>query len=240
VARPPVTIQPVPPIARPPVRPPVRYPPIAGPPRWPWYPGHPGYGGYRPGYWWGWATAPALTRWVVYAWTRPIYYRYGTGGNVYYQNNMVYIDNRQYSTAAQYYQEASTIASSAPKIDEQRAAKVEWMPLGVFAITADNVNASSMYLQLAVSKEGMIAGTFYNESTGAVHPIEGMVDQKTQRAAWKIADGTNANLIMETGIYDLTEDQASVLMHYGPDETQTAQLVRLEEPKEPQAGAADI
>ncbi len=176
---------------------------------------------------------------MVYAWPQPIYYRYGTGGNVYYQNNTVYIDNRQYASAAQYYQEASTIASSAPKMDEQQAEKIEWMPLGVFAITADEVNASSMYLQLAVSKEGMIAGTFYNESTGAVHPVEGAVDQKTQRAAWKAADGTNANLIMETGIYDLTEDQASVLMHFGPDETQTALLVRLEEPKEPKSGAAE-
>ena len=221
------------------MRPPIRYPPIAGPPRWPWYPGHPGYPGYRPGYWWGWATAPALTRWVVYAWPRPIYYRYGTGGNVCYQNNYVYIDNRQYATAAQYYQEASTIASSAPTMDEQQAAKVEWMPLGVFAITADDVNASSMYLQLAVSKEGIIAGTFYNESTGTVHPVEGMVDQKTQRAAWKASDGTNANLIMETGIYDLTEDQATVLMHFGPEETQTAQLVRLEEPKQQADGAAE-
>jgi hypothetical protein len=44
---------------------------------------------------------------------------------------------------------------------------------------------------------------------------------------------------METGIYDLTEDQASVLMHFGPEETQTAQLVRLEEPKQQDAGAAE-
>ncbi len=174
---------------------------------------------------------------MAFGWTQPIYYRYGTSGNVFIRNNMVYIDNRQYGTVAQYYQEASTIASSAPKMDEAQSQKVEWMPLGVFAITAEKVNASSMYLQLAVSKEGMIAGSFYNETTGAVHPVEGMVDQKTQRAAWKDADGTNANVVMETGIYDLTEDQATALIHFGPDETQTVVLVRLEEPKQEQGAS---
>ncbi len=98
---------------------------------------------------------------------------------------------------------------------------MEWMPLGVFALTAEGVNASSMYLQLAVSKEGVIAGTFYNESTGATHPVEGMVDEKTQRAVWKAADGTNANIVMETGLYNLTQDQAEVLVHFGPEKTQT-------------------
>ena len=123
--------------------------------------------------------------------------------------------------------------------DDEQAAEMEWMPLGVFAITAEGVNASSMYLQLAISKEGVIAGTFYNESTGATHPVEGMVDEKTQRAAWKAADGTNANIVMETGIYNLTQDQAELLVHYGPEQTQEALLVRLEESKRPESGASD-
>jgi hypothetical protein len=37
---------------------------------------------------------------------------------------------------------------------------------------------------------------------------------------------------METGIYNLSEDQAPVLVHFGPDETQEALLVRLEEEAE--------
>ena len=174
-----------------------------------------------------------MTGWVVHRWTAPIYYRYGTGGNVYYQDNSVYIDGQEYCSAEQYYEEATKIATAVPEMDDQQAEKVEWMPLGVFAITAENVNASSMYLQLAVSKEGIIAGTFYNESTGATHPVEGMVDQETQRAAWKAADGTNANLVMETGIYNLSQDQAPVLVHFGAEKTQNALLVRLDESERP-------
>ena len=95
-----------------------------------------------------------------------------------------------------------------------------------------------MYLQLALSKEGVIAGTFYNESTGATHPVEGMVDEKTQRAVWKAADGTNPDLIMETGVYNLTQDQADVLVHFGSEQTQTALLVRLEESERSEEEAA--
>jgi hypothetical protein len=101
--------------------------------------------------------------------------------------------------------------------------------LGVFALTKEGVNATNMYLQLAVSKKGILAGTFYNETTEVTHPVEGMVDEKTQRVAWKAADGTNPDLVMETGLYNLTKDKAEVLVHFGPDQSQNALLVRLEE-----------
>ena len=221
------------------MRPPVVRPPVGRPwrPR-PWYPGHPGYGRYRPGHWWGWATAGAVTGWVAYGWTEPIYYTYGSGGSVYYEENVVYVNGEQYASAGDYYQQTTTLAQSAPQMTDEQAQEVEWLPLGVFALTTEGVNASNMYLQLAVSKEGIIGGTFYNETTGAVHPVEGMVDQKTQRAAWKAADGTNPDLVMECGIYNLTQDQTDVLVHFGPDETQTWVMVRLDESQRPEADAS--
>jgi hypothetical protein len=170
----------------------------------------------------------------VHRWANPIYYRYGSGGTVYYENNVVYVDGEEYGSAEEYYSDASSIATSVPETTTEQAEQMEWLPLGVFALTSEGVNASSMYLQLAISKEGVIAGTFYNESTGATHPVEGMVDEETQRAVWKAADGTNPNLIMETGIYNLTEDQAEVLVHFGPERTQAALLVRLDESERPE------
>ena len=171
----------------------------------------------------------------MHRWANPIYYRYGSGGTVYYQNNVVYVNGQEYGSAEEYYNEATELAASVPEMTDAQAEGVEWMPLGVFALTAEGVNASNMYLQLALSKEGMIAGTFYNESTGATHPVEGMVDEKTQRAVWKAADGTNTNLVMETGVFNLTQDQAEVLVHFGPEQTQTALLVRLDESERPEA-----
>ncbi len=148
---------------------------------------------------------------------------------------MVYVNGEEYGPAEQYYEEAAQLATSVPETTEQQAAEMEWLPLGVFALTAEGVNASSMYLQLAVSKDGVIAGTFYNESTGVTHPVEGMVDEKTQRAVWRAGDGTNANLVMETGIDNLTQDQAPVLVHFGPEQTQNALLIRLDESERPES-----
>ena len=210
------------------VRPPGR------PPR-PWYPGHPHGPSYRPDHWWRWATATAVTGWVVHRWTTPIYYRYGSGGTVYYENNIVYVNGQEYGPAEQYYNEATELATAVPEMTDEQAAELEWMSLGVFAITAEGVNASSMYLQLALSKNGIIGGTFYNETTGATHPVEGVVDEETQRAAWKAIDGTNADIVMETGVFNLTQDQAPVLVHFGPEKTETVLLVRLDESEQPEA-----
>ncbi len=118
---------------------------------------------------------------------------------------------------------------------DEQAEETEWLPLGVFAITKEGVNASSFFLQLAVSKDGIISGTYYNDSTDAVHPVEGMIDKESQRAAWRFVDGTNPDLVMETGIYNLTQDQTDLLVHFGPEQTQTWVLVRLDESERPES-----
>ncbi len=177
-------------------------------------------------------TAAAVTGWFVGRWTQPVYYSYGSGGTVYYENNVVYVDGQEYGTPEQYYENTSQLAASVPEITETQAEEMEWMPLGVFAITQEDVNATNMLLQLAVDKDGVIGGTFYNESTEVAHPVEGMVDQKTQRAAWRTADGTNENVVMETGIYNLTQDEVSVLVHFGPETTQTWTMVRVDPPED--------
>ncbi|MBN2291343.1 MAG: hypothetical protein JXM70_02895 [Pirellulales bacterium] len=192
-----------------------------------WY-----YGGYRPGYWWRCATPIALTGWIVYPWLDPIYYDYGYGGNVYYSDDIVYIDKRPVCSGLQYYQEAYAIADSVPEIDEQWAEEIEWLPLGVFAVVDEELEDGKQLLQLAVSKEGIIAGTLYNEKTGVVRPVEGTVDKDTQRAAWSFVDSKDSDVVMETGIYNLTKDKTKILVHLGPDITKTWTLVRLDEESE--------
>ncbi len=132
VTRPPVTR---PPGVRPPVRPPVVVHPPVGRPIHPWYPGHPSHPNYRPGHWWKWATAGAITGWVVHRWTQPIYYRYGSGGTVYYENNVVYVNGQEYGSPEKYYDDTTQIAASVPELTEEQEQQMEWMPLGVFALT---------------------------------------------------------------------------------------------------------
>jgi hypothetical protein len=88
----------------------------------------------------------------------------------------------------------------------------------------------TLFLQLAVSKEGIIAGTLQNAADDSVQSIEGMVDKKSQRTAWTVVDQSRP--IMETGINNLTEDTAPALVHFADGQTQQWLLVRLEEPEE--------
>ena len=89
---------------------------------------------------------------------------------------------------------------------------------------------SNTVLQLAVSKEGVISGTYYNSDTDIARPVKGTVDKKTQRAAWTFADGKDTNIVMEAGINNLTQDQTEALVHFGKDITQQWLMVRLQEP----------
>src|ERR1700741_5266181 len=105
------------------------------------------------------------------------------------------------------------------------------MPLGVFAITKDGEPTGAdptMFVQLAVSKQGVINGTFQNTATNTVKAIEGMVDKQTQRAAWTLAGESRP--LMETGIVNLTENATSALVHFPDNTTQQILLVRLEKP----------
>jgi hypothetical protein len=86
-------------------------------------------------------------------------------------------------------------------------------------------------LQLAVDKDGVIAGTYYNTTTDIGRPVRGKVDKKTQRAAWTFSDGKNTDIIMETGIFNLTQDQTEALVHFGKEKTQKWLMVRLNQPK---------
>ena len=106
------------------------------------------------------------------------------------------------------------------------------MSLGVFALTPDGTASGvdpTIFLQLAVSKQGIIAGTVQNTETGETATVEGMVQEKTQRVAWAITDKSSP--IMETGIQNLTTDEAPALLHFADGQTQQWLMVRLEEPE---------
>ena len=112
----------------------------------------------------------------------------------------------------------------------EEAQQVDWLPLGVFAVARDGVPDNNMLVQLAVTKDGVIGGTATNKATGASFPVEGTVDKQSQRAVWKYTDENNQPLMMETSIYNLTQSEATGLVHYGPNNSQVVELIRLETP----------
>ena len=189
--------------------------------------------------WWTAATVGGLTGWWAGSgWGEPMYYDYGTGGNVYYEGDNVYYNGQDVGTSADYAAQAQQLADSGaaqlaqPVANENQ--EEQWLPLGVFAVsTSKDETSPTFVMQLAVNKQGTISGTMFNTVTKKSKPIQGAVDPKTQRAAWFAGD--NKDTIAETGIYNLTKDETSVLVHFGNDRTQEYMMVRLPPPEEAKA-----
>jgi hypothetical protein len=185
----------------------------------------------RPFYWWAWATVPRLTSWVNFGWNSPYYWDYGPGEYIYYDDGIVYVNGRWYQPGPVFYDRTVQIVERAPELTPEEAAELEWLPLGVFAVTPDGQAQADVLVQLAVTQDGVIGGTAFDQGSGAASPVEGMVDRNTQRAVWSYNDVNNKRIVMETSIYNLTQPEATGLVHYGPDDMRVVELVRLEQPE---------
>lgn len=192
-------------------------------------------GGWRndPWYWWGWSTAPVLTSWVDYGWNVPCYWDYGPNEYITYYNNTVYVDNQRYATALEYYAQVRNLARSVPTLTQDQLANIEWLPLGVFAVTRSGGQQSNEMIQLAVSKDGILSGTWFDQATGQSRPIQGMVEQATQKAAWTFADSATDGLVMETSLFNLTEPECTAMAHLDAVTNEVWQLTRLQQPQQP-------
>jgi hypothetical protein len=172
-----------------------------------------------------------LTNWLTFSWGTPYYWDYGPGEYINCYNDVIYVNGQWFEPAPLYYDRTLVLAQSAPEIAPEEAKQIEWMPLGVFAVARDGVVDNNLLVQLAVTKDGVIGGTAMNQTTGASFDIEGTVDKQSQRAVWTYVDETNARIMMETSIYNLTQPESTAMVHYGPDNMQVMELVRLEEPE---------
>ncbi len=203
-----------------------------------WFNRYPSY------YWWrrpAWTPLAAWFTWTAapqVVWQQPVYYDYGPQGNVQYQNNVVYVGGQPVASAASYAMTAAELATVPPPESEEQAEAEEWMPLGTFAVSSSEQDVDpNRVLQLAVSKTGIISGALFNSSTDAAQGVQGKVDPNTQRVAFRV--GENENVVVETGLGNLTQNEAAALVHYGPDRQETWLLVRLDNPDDPEAPATE-
>ena len=195
----------------------------------------PGWNGRYPGCWWPGRWAVATTAWATATWAlaggycdcagEPVYYDYGE--NISYQDGTVYYGDQPTATAEQYYDQAGQIAASAA--DSQNE---DWLPLGVFGVVAEGQDKAEKIVQLALNKDGTIRGNLQDLLTDTVIPVVGAVDKATQRVAMKL-EGRDS-IVVETGLYNLTNDEVPVLIHLGPDKQEARTLVRLQQPEEGQ------
>lgn len=195
---------------------------------------HPGYNNwfndqfnqrhnYNPNYygnanWWQGANWYGMNDWVAGDWTTPVYYDY--------QENAapapVVVEN--YPVQQPIYSQGEPVTGQ-PKGD--------WIPIGVFAAAQDVAQApySNMFVQLAMNKKGEIAGSYYNSATDEVHPLDGTIAKSSQVVAWNVSDNPSSPL-MQTGLYNLTQDVTPVQVSFPDDTTQTWYLVKMQPPQQ--------
>jgi len=170
----------------------------------------------------------------VYGFDRPAYWNYGPGGNIWYDNDYVYYDGHPRYSADDYYDHLENLAHDIPNIDESAAEKMDWKPLGVFAVRRENESDSTRTMQLAINRDGVITGTYFIQAKKQARPLMGRVDETSQRATWTFADSEKGkdDLIFETSIYNLTKQSTNIMVHFGPkaSDAEVWQLVRLEQP----------
>ena len=151
-------------------------------------------------------------------------YDYGT--TVVYQDDGVYVQGSRVGTATEYAQQATAIASQGGA-DAKIADDDEWRSLGVFAMTRSQETDASNFLSLAVDKNGVLRGSYYNAVSDENSHVTGKVDKKTQRAAWTIGDKKEP--VYEAGISNLTKDQLTILMHKADGKVEQMLLVRVQQ-----------
>jgi hypothetical protein len=157
-----------------------------------------------------------------------MYYDYGS--NVAYDDGQVYVDDQPVATAQEYYDQANQIAATGAQ-----ATNEDWLPLGVFAIVADEGQThTDKIVQLAINRDGAVRGNYQDLLTDQVTPIVGAVDKTTQRVSMKLQG--NDQLVVETGLYNLTNDEAPVLVHLGADRQEGRLFIRLKQPEGSSAG----
>ena len=198
-----------------------------------WYGNH--FNAWWPGGWmggWGWGMGAGmmmglawgeLAGWGGYG-TAPVSYNYGT--TVCYQDDGVYVQGARVGSAEEYAQQAATIATQGGA-DVKVAADDQWRPLGVYALARSEETNPSTFMSLAIDKDGLLRGSYYDAVSDSTMNITGKVDKKSQRAAWTIGDKKTP--VYEAGLSNLTQKQTTILVHRDGGKVEQMLLVRVED-----------
>lgn len=154
----------------------------------------------------------------------PVSYNYG--GNVTCVSGNVVLDGQNVGTAEEFSQQAADLAQVGASAETADTDK--WLPLGVFALVRNEQQHPQLILQMAINQQGNLRGNYTDETTDHTLPIQGGIDQKTQRAAWTV--GSNTACVMEAGLSNLTQSEAPALLHKN-GQTERWILVRLQQPE---------
>jgi hypothetical protein len=190
-----------------------------------WWPGG-WYGGFGWGMGAGLLTGLAwgeLASWGGYG-SAPVAYDYGT--TVCYQDEGVSVAGTVVGSPQEYADQAAAIAAQGGP-DTKIAADDQWRPLGIFAVARSEETNPGTFLSLAIDKDGLLRGSYYDAVSDSTQNVTGKVDKKTQRAAWTLGDKKTP--LYEAGLSNLTQQQTTILVHRDGGKVEQMLLVRVQE-----------
>jgi hypothetical protein len=203
------------------------------------------YGRHR-GAWgggWGWGNPWNIATWgTTAAWlglgaaTTPVWGGYGPTNTTIYDTDSEDLSapgseppGGQNLSPEALAAESAAARELAAKGKNESGQSESFLPLGVFTLAPENQTEASAMLQLAVSKQGVLRGSYYDLLSDVDHRIRGQVDKKTQRVAWTF--GPQGKVMFQTALGVLTEPSGPVSVHY--ENGQTRQWVLARYDKEP-------
>jgi hypothetical protein len=192
-----------------------------------WYAAHPGCwaaAGWAAGAAWAAPSYGDVASYCGMSDSAPPDYDYGSG--VVYQGDDVYVNGQDAGTVQQYADQATSIASQGQASDPPSTE--DWKPLGVFALVQGDEKTSNYIFELAVNKNGIIRGNYYDGVLDTTTDVYGSIDKKSKLAAWTI--GKKKDRVFEAGLYNLTQAECPCLLHVGSQSTSQMLLVRMQQP----------
>jgi hypothetical protein len=179
-----------------------------------WYAGHPGAWQYTHPHADAWAVATfgATAAWLGIAAATDVYTSETT--NI-------------YTSDATAPDDASDDEQADVDPANPRRAEGEFLPLGVFALAPKSEKDASALVQLAVNKQGVVRGNYYDILTGQDQAISGTLDKRTQRATFQAGPG--GSVTFETTLASLTQPAGSVTLRFAGGQTRQWTLARFDE-----------
>ncbi|MEX2113337.1 MAG: hypothetical protein WD845_09140 [Pirellulales bacterium] len=102
----------------------------------------------------------------------------------------------------------------------------QFLPLGVFALAPQGHNDATAVVQLSVTKDGILRGSYCDLISDQGQTIFGAIDKQSRRAAWTIGPGGKA--VFDTTLDNLTQADGQVALEFASGDVKQYTLARFE------------
>jgi hypothetical protein len=102
----------------------------------------------------------------------------------------------------------------------------QFLPLGVYALAPQGHSDATAVVQLSVTKDGILRGSYCDLVSDQGQTIYGAIDKQSRNAAWTI--GTDGRTVFETTLDNLTQANGQISLQFPDGDVKQFTLARFE------------